>query len=247
MHSTQITESVIDPRVQLKPWNVDVKKTSYYGPLNNYSVVDIRSTNLTVSNLMKLPLILQEPEYHLVHLRSTFDMMNLEASRIVPITLQLHAACAKGLDLNYYKAYTMCESSICVLQTLIAVIRRTLQIFHPHDSSLLDNQELSADVILASAKRAWDFRPLGTTFMPKTLCMAWATTDNPNIKARIEDMIDSYREDFRGDSWTKLALRFEQRFEVLRQRIQAKMPYRTRQDTTSPESSNPESEIIIEL
>lgn len=238
---------MIDPRVQIKPWHVDLKKTSYYGPLNNYSVVDIRSTNLTVANLVELPRLLQEPENHLVQLRSSYDLMRIEWKKIIPITVQLHAACATSLDLNYYKGYTICESSICVLHTLMATIRRTLQIFHPHDASLLEHAEDAANVILASATRAWNFRPLGTTYMPKTLCITWATSDDPNIKAKVEDMIDSYREDFRGDSWTKLAMFFEQRFETLRRRVQSKMPYHIRQDTTSPGSTNAETESVAEV
>jgi hypothetical protein len=77
--------------------------------------------------------------------------------------------------------------------------------------------------------------------------MTWATTDNPNIKERVEDMIDSYREDFRGDSWTKLATFFQQRFVTLRKRVQTTMPYRIRQDTTSPGSTNAETESTVEV
>ncbi|KAK9437531.1 transcription factor Cys6 [Metarhizium brunneum] len=242
-----ITECVIDPRVQIKRWHADLRKTSYYGPLNNYSVVDIRSTNLTVANLIDLPMFLQEPEYHLVQLRSSYDLMRVEVKKIIPITKQLHEACATSLDMNYYKGYTICESSICVLHTLMAIIRKTLLVFHPYDSTLKEHEESATNVVLASAARAWNFRPLGTTYMPKTLCLLWATTDDPNMKAKVEDMIDNYREDFRGDSWTKIALFFEQRFERLRKRVQTTMPYHLRQDTTSPGSTNDETESFVEV
>lgn len=210
-------------------------------------MVDIRSTNLTVANLIDLPKFLEEPEYHLPQLRSAYELMKLEARKIIPIAVQLHEVVMKGLDITYYKGYTICESAVCVLHTLMAIIRRTLQIFQPHDSTLKEQEEISSNVVLESAARAWSFRPLGTTYMPKTLCVAWATTDDPNIKAKVEDMIDSYREDFRGDSWTKMAIFFEQRFETLRRRIQTKLPYHIRQDTTSPESTNAETESVIEL
>ncbi|KHN98295.1 uncharacterized protein MAM_04056 [Metarhizium album ARSEF 1941] len=239
-----ITECVIDPRVHFKPWRTDLRKTSYYGPLNNYSVVDIRSTNLTVANLIDLPVFLQEPEYHLIELRTSYDLMRVEAGKIVPITMRLHEACATSLDMDYYKGYTICESSVCVLHALMAIIRKTLQVFHPCDSTLEEHEEAAANVVLASATRAWNFRPLGTTFMPKTLCLIWATTDDPNVKTKVEDMIESYRDEFRGDSWTKLALFFVQRFERLRKRVQKPMPHHPGQDATSPGSTNAESESV---
>ncbi|TWU74094.1 hypothetical protein ED733_004626 [Metarhizium rileyi] len=242
-----ITECVIDPRVQWKRWHTERKKTSYYGPLNNYSVVNIRSTNLTVENLMDLPAFLQEPEYHLVQLRSSYDLMRVEAEKLITITRQLHEACATSLDMNYYKGYTICESSICVLHTLMAVIRKTLQVFHPYDSTLQEHEKAAANVVLASATRAWNFRPLGTTFLPRTLCLTWAATDDFNIRAKLEDMIDSYREDFKGDAWTKIALFFEQRFERLRKRVQTTMPHHCRQNTTSPGSTDAETESIVEI
>lgn len=241
-----ITESVIDPRVKMKSWHSGMKKTNYYGPLNDYSVVDIRSTNLTVANLIDLPAYLEEPENHLVHLRSSYELMKLESKKLVPATMQLNAACEASNDFQYYKGYVICESSVCVLHSLMAVLRRTLQVFQPLDSALQEDADEAASQILAAATRAWTFRPLGTTYVPKTLCLTWATTDDRYIKGRLEEMIDRYREDFRGDPWTKIAMFFEQRFETLRRRVQSKMPHHIRQDTTSPGSTNAESEIISE-
>ncbi|KAK2593361.1 hypothetical protein QQS21_008936 [Conoideocrella luteorostrata] len=240
-----ITECIIDPRVQLKPWHIDINKTNYYGPLNDYSVVDIRSTNLTVANLIDLPAYLQEPENHLVRLRSSYDLMKIEAKKLIPATIQLNAACEASNDWQYYKGYVICESSVSVLHSLMAILRRTLQVFHPLDATLQEDAEDAANQILASAKRAWTFRPLGTTYLPKTLSLMWATNDDPSVKARLEDMIDSYREDFKGDSWTQLAMFFVQRFETLRRRVQSKMPYHIRQDTASPGSTNTESEVVL--
>ncbi|KAG6011279.1 hypothetical protein E4U43_008425 [Claviceps pusilla] len=241
-----ITETVIDPRVKIKSWQSEMSKTSYYGPLNDYSVVDIRSTNLTVANLIDLPAQLEEPENHLVQLRSSYELMKLEAEKLVPSVIQLNAACEASKDAQYYKAYVICESSVCVLHCLMAVLRRTLQIFHPMDFGLAQDAKHASKQVLAAATRAWSFRPLGTTYMPKTLCLQWATTDDPDIKSRLENMIDQYRQDFRGDSWTKLAMFFEHRFEKLRRRAQSRMRHHAWRDTTSSGSLNAESEFAAE-
>lgn len=242
----QITETVIDPRIKIKSWQSEMSKTNYYGPLNDYSVVDIRSTNLTVANLIDLPAQLEEPENHLVQLRSSYELMKLEAEKLVPSVIQLNAACEASKDAQYYKAYVICESSVCVLHCLMAVLRRTLQIFHPMDLGLAQDAKHASKQVLAAATRAWSFRPLGTTYMPKTLCLQWATTDDPDIKSRLENMIDQYRQDFRGDSWTKLAMFFEHRFETLRRRAQSRMRHHAWLDTTSSGSFNAESEFAAE-
>ncbi|KAG6010860.1 hypothetical protein E4U21_002528 [Claviceps maximensis] len=241
-----ITESVIDPRLKLKSWHRELSKTNYYGPLNDYSVVNIRSTNLTVANLIDLPAQLEEPENHLVVLRSSYELMKLESKKLVPAIVQLNAACEARRDAQYYRAYVICESSVCVLHCLMAVLRRTLQIFNPMELALHEDAREASEQTLAAAARAWSFRPLGTTYMPKTLCLAWATTDDPEMKRKLEDMIDHYREDFRGDSWTKLAMFFEQRFETLRRRVPFRIPHHVRQATKSAWSSNVESEIAAE-
>lgn len=243
----QITESIIDTRIKLDWSRFYAKKTSYYGPLNEYSVVDIRSTNLTVENLIKLPHYLEEPEHHLPHLRSSYELMRIESRKLIPVTVQLHAASESTLDFSYNKGYVICESSVCVLSALMAILRRTLQIFHPWDTALNEHAEEAAHEALASATRAWNFRPLGTTYMPKTLCINWVTNDNPIIKAKLEDMIDLYKDDFRGDGWTTLVEVFERRFRALRKRIQCTMPHHVRHDTTSPGSTNAESETVVEV
>ncbi|KAG5979317.1 hypothetical protein E4U55_005304 [Claviceps digitariae] len=238
-----ITESVIDPRIKMKSWHSEMSKTNYYGPLNDYSVVHIGSTNLTVAKLIDLPAQLEEPENHLVHLRSSYELMKLESKNLVPAIIQLNAACEASQDARYYRAYVICESSVCVLHCLMAVLRRTLQIFYPTELALEQDAKEASDQILAAATRAWSFRPLGTTYIPKTLCLAWATTDDPDMKGKLENMIDNYREDFRGDSWTKLGMFFEHRFETLRRRVQPKIPHHFRQHTASSGSSNAESNI----
>ncbi|KAG6040172.1 hypothetical protein E4U41_001397 [Claviceps citrina] len=241
-----ITESVIDPRVKLKSWHSEMKTTNYYGPLNDYSVVDIRSTNLTVANLIDLPAQLEVPENHLVHLRSSYELMKLESKKLIPATIQLNASCETSHDSLYYKGYVICESSVCVLHCLMAVLRRTLQIFHPLDPVLQKDAKEASDQVLGAARRAWSFRPLGATYLPKTLCLTWATTDDHDVKGKLEDMIDQYRDDFRGNSWTKLAMLFVQRFEDLRRRVHSRRSCHNRQDTTSPVSTNAQSEIVAE-
>lgn len=240
-----ITESIIDPRVIISDLKLDLKQTNFYGPVNDYSVVDIRSTNLTVANLIVLPTYLREPEHHLGRLRASYDLMRLESKKLVSITVQLHAACEASNDWAYYKGYVICESTVSVLHCLMALIRRTLEIFHPQDAVLQEHADHAANEVLAAGRRAWSFRPLGTTYMPKTLCLMWATVDNPNTKARLENMIDSYRENFRGNSWTKLVHFFEQRFEAMRRRAQSRIPYRFRLDTASPGSTNAGSEESV--
>ncbi|KAG5952204.1 hypothetical protein E4U53_001420 [Claviceps sorghi] len=242
-----ITESVIDPRVKTKTWHSEINKTNYYGPLNDYSVVNIRSTNLTAANLIDLPTQLEEPEKHLVHLLSSYELMKLEAEKLIPAIIQLNAACEASKDVQYYRAYVICESSVCVLHCLMAVLRRTLQIFYPMDLILKDDAKEASDRILEAATRAWSFRPLGTTYIPKTLCLMWATTDDPRAKEKLEDMINHYREDFRGDSWTKIAMFFERRFETLRRSVQSRMPHYIRQETTPSGSSNAESKIAPKI
>ncbi|GAO16551.1 hypothetical protein UVI_02023670 [Ustilaginoidea virens] len=242
---SQITESIIDPRVIISDLKLDLKQTNFYGPVNDYSVVDIRSTNLTVANLIVLPTYLREPEHHLGRLRASYDLMRLESKKLVSITVQLHAACEASNDWAYYKGYVICESTVSVLHCLMALIRRTLEIFHPQDAVLQEHADHAANEVLAAGRRAWSFRPLGTTYMPKTLCLMWATVDNPNTKARLENMIDSYRENFRGNSWTKLVHFFEQRFEAMRRRAQSRIPYRFRLDTASPGSTNAGSEESV--
>ncbi|KAG5928668.1 hypothetical protein E4U42_000200 [Claviceps africana] len=238
-----ITESVIDPRVKMKTWHSEISKTNYYGPLNDYSVVNIRSTNLTVANLIDLPAQLEEPEKYLVHLLSSYKLMKLETEKLVPAIIQLNAACEASKDIQYYRAYVICESSVCVLHCLMAVLRRTLQIFYPMDLALEQDARDASDRILEASTRAWSFRPLGTTYVPKTLCLMWATTDDPDIKRKLEDMINLYREEFRGDSWTKLAMFFQRRFDTLRRSVQLRMPHYAWQDTASSGSSNAEAEI----
>lgn len=200
-------------------------------------MVDIRYTNLTVANLTELSALLQEPEKHLLRLRSSYDMMLLESRKLVRATVQLNAACQAGSNVAYSQGYVICEASVCVLHSLMAILRRTLQVFHPEDGNLHMHSEDAAQQIIDSAARASSFRPLGTTYLPRTLCLMWATTDDCYMKARLEDTIDDYRDEFRGDSWTQLAFMFEQRFADLRRRFQADASFCFRQDTISPGNS----------
>ena len=228
-----MTETITHPEFDLNPWSMDFKQATLFRQLRQYCSVDIKSTNLSLNNLIKVAQYLKEPEHHLSHLRASYDLMRQEADELIPITVQLHQA---RHDAGRSGSYVICESACAVLHAITTTIRRTMQMFHVDDKELAEHNIEAAERMLEAANRAWEYRPLGTTYMPKTLCLTFATTDDKVLRERLEDMIEDYRDAFLP-SPTRLIMAFEKRFEDLRLRAQSLVSRHLNTDTTSPSST----------
>lgn len=178
--------------------------------------------SLRLKNLAQVASFVREPELHVLELRPAYkqaqaDCLSLR-HRLAEFNEQISNGLLQGLvpDMNAIKTRSVLQLTYGIVLVLAAVINALLAIFEPHDTLLpLEAREFCTEII-ALAKIAAPYRPLGASWVPSCLVGAWATTNDPAMRKKIEGILAEYQPDFIDVNWIQIARWLQKRFEKVR-------------------------------
>jgi hypothetical protein len=107
--------------------------------------------------------------------------------------------------------------------TVLVILGQLMQAFDPYNLGLVGETALCCSEVVAMAHRISEYRPLGASHVPLTLAIAWAATEEPGLKAQLEQLLSEYQEDWCVTQWTKIGQWWSRRFADLRERLAPKI------------------------
>lgn len=222
----QIVESMINPNVKLSPYLL--KQAETYGPprpLVNRKEddgVNIRLETLTLSSLAKIPNFIRYPEVHLFDMQLTYEQKRIDIEKMrsrlcdiadLPPAHEIGRfappVSGKTLLYLYWTAYVL-------LLALALVLNGLLRALDPLDITLVEDCIVFSDEVTIIGEHMMQYRPLGAGFVPICLTAAWAATSDPEKRAKIQELILDYQQDFAGARWMDGAFWLKDRFDLLR-------------------------------
>lgn len=102
--------------------------------------------------------------------------------------------------------------------SIAMMLNQILRIFHPSETFLEQDMAFFTREVINVAARVKYLRPLGCTFVPPTLCMAWVTTPSEDVRGELVGWLEHYEADFRGAKSTDFTGWLEHRFAKMRKR-----------------------------
>ncbi|KAF2120051.1 hypothetical protein BDV96DRAFT_641911 [Lophiotrema nucula] len=193
-----LCERISNPRVRLGPW---LRKAM--GPFGPRRRDPPFLPSLTIRSIDQLTKYLQDPAPHRLGIEIAYRDLSLDVAsmrgRIAELDQEMpsdHFVEGKPLPamikaFGHHVQYGM-------LLPFAALINHLLRSFPPREGQPKtqdDDAAFYVNEICKLADSAQCFRPLGTEWVPSTLCVAWATTSDPNKQIQLEGMIRDYNKD----------------------------------------------------
>ncbi|KAF4467184.1 hypothetical protein FALBO_5967 [Fusarium albosuccineum] len=228
-----VIESITNPKVRLEKW--------FWDMLDNFKKTQPRTTtpegaqarevkessggipSLSIRNLGMIPDFINKPESHRMDITCAYHRLRLDMdkmSHIVkavswppgssPTLMQLR------LSRSYYSAYS-------VLLSIFSIIGQLMQAFDPYNLSLVGEGALCCTEVVTMAQNISQYRPLGASHVPMTLSIAWASTEEPVMKAQLEMLLSEYQQDWMVTKWMTMGIWWRNKFAELREKLAPKV------------------------
>lgn len=227
----QIIDSIIDPSLDLETWFCDLvhqwRPVELGRDLQSHPQQEDEDdrgpiASMFLRNLIKIPSIVRQPASHLSQARSSYllartDLHTLSQrmsriSKALSTKLTTHIS-NPPLQLRLLIVYQTAYGILLAITILLNAILRAFDNFNPliiAESSWLPEQ------VLTLAEQVSRYRPLGASYMPLPLMMAWAATLIPTQRKKLEVHLLDWQTDFYGADYVAGALWMERMLEAMR-------------------------------
>jgi hypothetical protein len=184
---------------------------------------------LKLRNLAKVPSIMENPELHLDEVRHKYQRMQFESSELLQLLIKISGAvpsssnCNLSIDISMMRVYSGVQMAYGIILTLAMVFNTLLRALEPDVKSLVQESAAFANQIIILAQHAAQHRPIGASYIPLCLIVAWATMDDTSKRMEVAEMIGEFQPDFPQIRWMERAIFLKVKFETLRARYAANL------------------------
>jgi hypothetical protein len=196
--STQIVESIGNPKIQLNPWLQGI--TEHRDKANPFE-------SLKLGNLAKISDFINFPEANLVQMRFIYQSMGNEMLKVRQFLAQIMAQ-----DVPDRAMHSRYQTIYGIQLTFALILNTQLRAFSINDFLTLvaESKTLVTETIVL-AEDATQYRPLGASGIPLCLVCAWAGTNETPVRMRVEEILAEYQQDFAIARWMDMAVWMEQK------------------------------------
>ncbi|KAM5341529.1 hypothetical protein ACJ41O_014560 [Fusarium nematophilum] len=210
-----ISESFINPKVELGPWFWDLVSKDLLSSRPYCHHHQGKLISLELGTSAELSVYLRQPERYLDQIKCIHEVFRLERPRLRHVVEECSAVVlspttshsTKKAYLSYWTAYGG------MLATGL-VTARVLHAFRADSSCVEEVHDLCDDAILMAQR--WDsFRPCAASWVPELLKIAWAAVANSYRRKEVEELIVEYEKDMEGANFLEQARDIRDRLDRL--------------------------------
>jgi hypothetical protein len=175
--------------------------------------------SLSIRNLGLLPDFINNPEENRMEITFAYHRLCRDLTKVNEIVKAVTwepGFSPTPMQLRLSRAY---NSAYSVMLTVLVILGQLMQAFDPYNLGLVGEAALCCSEVVAMAHRISGYRPLGASHVPLTLAIAWAATEEPGLKAQLEQLLIEYQEDWCVTQWAKIGRWWSHRFAELRERL----------------------------
>ncbi|KAF2178156.1 hypothetical protein K469DRAFT_643182 [Zopfia rhizophila CBS 207.26] len=223
-----IVESITNPKIQLNSWFW--KFLEAYRPPKPPRREDpgitrdegsdaVHIPSLRLRNLAKIPDFVQDPGRHLLDMRNAYQELRADSQKVrqlVDESRPISGISTLPLATPQMRLHRDYQTAYGILLSLIMILCGLLRAYDPYDTAFAEDSISFGDEIIALAKEASKYRPLGAGYIPLCLATAWATIGDTTRRAIVEMLLSEYQKDFAELRWMNMAMWWRTKFDTLR-------------------------------
>jgi hypothetical protein len=200
----QILESIVNPRIKMDSqfWEII---SSYRRRLNPRGYEQSQSS-AQMHHIAMIPEFVQNPDAHLSEIARIYLILKNDSLTLKPVLDE----CAKFVLVSFSSPdvarHCKVQSAYTIVCTLAVLLNSLLRVFDPLNTNLTEETAHFCNEIIIQTELASCYRPVGSSYSPLCLIVAWATTDDIFQLAKIESLIAVYQSDFAEVPWMSQAI-----------------------------------------
>lgn len=197
--NNQILEGIVNPRIRMDSefWEMMTSYRKRLHPENFEKSQD--STQL--HHLAMLPEFVQYPDTHVFEIAKMHMQLKRDAQTIKPALDQYLTFTPASFSTADVARHSRLQAGYTIVCTLGVLLNTLLRLFNPANPSLESESAFLCDEILTQGTLACRYRPMGSAYMPLSLVVAWACTNDIVQLAKIEYLLADYQSDFAELPW----------------------------------------------
>lgn len=151
--------------------------------------------------LAMLPKFVQDPDGNVLEIGRLYLQLQRDAQKVKPVLDQYATFIPTFFSSPDVATHCRVQAIYTIVSTLALLLNSLLRLFHPSNPSLETENAFLCEEIMTQAVLAFCYRPVGSAYMPLSLIVAWACTNNPAQLAQIECVLAEYQSDFSELPW----------------------------------------------
>ncbi|KAH7168015.1 hypothetical protein DER46DRAFT_683242 [Fusarium sp. MPI-SDFR-AT-0072] len=194
-------ESLFDPFINMEHYVTRLRSQSRQNAYDQDLDFDIRS--FQGQRLLKIPRLLHEPLRYMDEIKNTYHDLRGDHARLQRHfeSLQRQEPLSEDLLSRPSLGYKLQVIDGILLAAAIA-LSSILRAAYPDDSILLLEASTLANELITLARTAYQYRPLGASYVPLCLAAVWATTSALETQQNeIEALLAEYQHDYARIKW----------------------------------------------
>lgn len=178
--------------------------------------------SLKFRTLAKITEYINHPEPHREEIIEIYKQMKLDSRKLRQIVEGIAGSGddpsfpRPGPGVNLHRELRDFSTAYGIILTLMMALNGILNAIDPDDISLNDDAIVIGSDIIQLAEEVSNYRPLGASYIPLCLTVAWAAIEEGKKRAEVEALICDYQRDFIQTRWMDMACWWKTKFEIHR-------------------------------
>ncbi|CAG8017805.1 unnamed protein product [Penicillium olsonii] len=216
-----ILEGVINPRIRMDPhfWEM---MTTFRKRLNPQAFEKSKDST-QLHHLAMLPEFVQHPDPYAFEIAKMYLSLKRDAGIVKMGLDQFATFVPNSFSGPYVDKHSKLQAAYTIVSTLAVLLNTLLRLFNPSNPTLEQETAFFCEEILTQAQLAQCYRPMGSAYMPLSLVVAWASTNDIVQLARIEALLADYQNDFAELPWMNRGIWLASLLNSHRERIALEM------------------------
>lgn len=181
--------------------------------------------SLRLRNLVQLSNFVRDPEQHLFDAEIAYRQLRIDISKL------RFRLCRMNKYLTAPEIGTIAQPSPTLrlfvrhqaayglVLTLAIVVNCIFRQFDPYNLELAEDSASFSEQVMALAKHASQYRPLGSGYIPMCLVAVWASTEDVSTRAKAEMMLAEYDTELGIEKWMEGVVTLQKNFQGIRQKL----------------------------
>lgn len=224
----QILESIHNPRIQLNAWFWKI--LDQYGPPTTSTCEEFTEPgrvprmgfqSMKFRNIAKIAEFVHFPAANLHEIEMLYRHMQCDQGGMRKVLDDFKMAAdptdfaSPGPKAQSHKMVRDFSTAYGILLTLMLILNGILQAFNPEDATLIAEAVILGEDTLSLGQELQKYRPLGASYIPLCLAIAWAAVNDPIQRAKMKIMMEDYQSDFTQTRWMDMAIWWEKKLELM--------------------------------
>ena len=177
-----------------------------------------------LKNMAELAQFIANPMDHRAEIATTYQEMRSDVLALrqclADMASSLSADSPEAMNIQRKSQHAI-QAAYGVFLALALILNMLLRVFDFYDPELHNDCDAFCLDVLKLANEVAQYRPLGASYMPLPLVIAWTATDDMPLKYDLRATLADYQTDFPSNNWMRCKTFLDKKFLDLRLQQQA--------------------------